>query len=1123
VRGDFSRWQFQAHDNFNGILPQQGKLLIDADGLAQTRIVNYWQQVAAHDWVGPVAAVPADEPNSFQVTGAVINPDGTVTLTVGSGRIWGDGMLVRLGGDNPTVQRAATWLEPPIVPTQGSAATVAGAQDVVVLEIWQEGINGYQMPNTLIEPALGGPDTAERLHTGTAFRLARLTPGQNCKSVTFNDSGLGKLTATLQPVTVIAGDCPIPVGGGYSGFEHRLYRLEIADLPPGSPTKFKWSRQNGGLVGRGTFTPGPNPTLAITANLVAITTANQASFYVEFEQWDAARGDWQVVCGATASLNADTLTFTNTVTFGSYPAQGNYFIRLWDGLEAISDFPIEANPNQLELGIFLQFDPDAPGLYRSRDYWTFAVRAAGIANPQTLIDHKPPEGIVYHRVPLAEITWNAAGNVLTIDDCRATITPLTSPRGCCSVQVGDGLTTFAPFTSIQAAIDSLPAGGGEVCILAGRYFEAISIASRNNVSIHGCGSHTRIASPSLGPNKGANSGAVLTILNSQDIELHSFVVEAADGDIGIELAGTAAVAVNTRLADLRRVKHGVTDVTMRELIVIASTVPAVSVEQSRVVRLEDSLIAMRDVLSKSAAVFVSGQEIHVSRNWVGPLTTAIIPAIVAADLASTSSIGAAAFTTTVPMAKAPCGIQIAGISRDIYLRYNEIEGGSGNGITLGGIILVDSKTGIQINGYIGYNPTGGTQDPCSNGNFYYPGRVTVGGQTGNVVVDGRLTDIHIENNRIRNMGLCGIGPIGFFNLKDTQEVVTVNGLWIVANEINSCLRRTLTRFTAADAVSIGYGGICLPDVTQAFIRDNIILDTGASLADPVSGIFILHGAQVEISRNQIQDTRDWSKADPNTFTGYRSGISLVMVTPLDAGAATSSAWTVSTMKIFNRQSLYQHGAPALCIQENVVDIPLGLALVVAGLGAFSILGNHFSTGGARGEITLARSVLIFNFGTPVEYPLPVAAAAEFLALLEALNAGATSSQAFQTVLGSSATIVGAIAPGPVNFSENRCSLHETFEAPRATSSIWITTFDDLGFHDNQCWLASSGLEVSCDAFLLGATVRVTGCRFQEIPQTVYLSALTFGLMNITSLNEATHPLAPLGPPALSVTTGNVVA
>jgi hypothetical protein len=91
----------------------------------------------------------------------------------------------------------------------------------------------------------------------------------------------------------------------------------------------------------------------------------------------------------------------------------------------------------------------------------------------------------------------------------------------------------------------------------------------------------------------------------------------------------------------------------------------------------------------------------------------------------------------------------------------------------------------------------------------------------------------------------------------------------------------------------------------------------------------------------------------------------------------------------------------------------------------------------------------------------------------------------------------------------------------ATASIVIYTFDDLGFHDNQCWMAAPRLEVDCDAMLVGATVRVTGCRFQEMPGTVFLSALTFGLMNITTLNEATHALAPIGPPALSVTTNNV--
>ena len=373
------------------------------------------------------------------------------------------------------------------------------------------------------------------------------------------------------------------------------------------------------------------------------------------------------------------------------------------------------------------------------------------------------------------------------------------------------------------------------------------------------------------------------------------------------------------------------------------------------------------------------------------------------------------------------------------------------------------------------------------------------------------------------MGLCGIGPIGFFNQKVTQEVVTVNGLWITANEITNCVRRTLTQYTDADSTNLGYGGICLPDVTATFIRDNLILNTGASLADPVSGIFILHGAQVEISRNQIQDTRNWSTADANTLSGYRAGISLVMVTPQDAAAAAGTSWSVNTgAYLFAKQSLYQHGAPALCIQENVVDIPLGLALVVAGLGAFSIRGNHFSTGGARGILTLARTVLVFNFGTPVEFPTPVTTAAELLALLEAVNAGVSSAQAVQTVLGSAETIVGAIAPGPVNFSQNRCSLQQSFEAPVATSSVWITTFDDLGFHDNQCWTATRERAVDVDAMLLGVTVRVTGCRFQEIPGTVYLSALTFGLMNITSLNEATHALAPI-PTPLSVTTGNVVA
>ena len=602
-----------------------------------------------------MAAVPADEPASFQITGATINADGTVALTAGSGRIWADGLLVDLGGDTATVQRTASWLRA----TNRSRRRFGGdrgrrAMDVVVLEVFQEGVNGYQLPQALLEPALGGPDTAERLHTATAFRLARLTAGQTCKSLAYSNAGLGKLTASLQPVTVIAGDCPIPAGGGYSGFEHRLYRVEIGDVNSGASSMFKWSRENGGLAGRGTFKPGPN-TLTIAANLVAITTANQPTFYVEIEQWDAARGNWQVVCGADATLNGDVLTFTAAV-YNNFPtAQGDVFFRLWDGRADVSAFPIQAAPNQLENGIFLQFDADGPGLYRPRDYWVFPVRAGGISNPQTPINAAPPEGIVYHRVPLAEITWDATGKVQKIDDCRATITPLTAPRGCCTVQVGDGLTTFAPFTSIQAAIESLPAEGGEVCVLAGRYFESINISARTNVSIHGCGHHTRIASPSFGPNQGANTGAVINVVNSQDIAMHSFVVEAAAGDIGVELAGSSTQALDPTLAAARNASTGVDNVTLRNLIVAGSDQLGVSVEQANDVSLRDSIVAIWDSASSGSAVYVSGQEIEVSGYWVGPIATAVLsPAIVGADLNSAIAVPAASFAAA-PMPP-PCGI-----------------------------------------------------------------------------------------------------------------------------------------------------------------------------------------------------------------------------------------------------------------------------------------------------------------------------------------------------------------------------------------------------------------------------------------------------------------------------------
>jgi hypothetical protein len=1095
VKGDFSRWQFHARDNFNGVLPQQGKLLIDADGIAQTRITNHWEQTAARDWVGPVAAVPATEPDAFAITRAV-NLNGTVTFTVGTGRLWADGMLVQLG-DTGTVQRTATSLEPPIVPTPGGTPA-GGDRDVVVLEVWQEGVNGYQMPQALIEPALGGPDTAERVHTGMAFRLVRLTVGQNCKNIDY-DASLGKLTATLQPVTTIKGDCPIPVGGGYSGFEHRLYRVEIADVKPNGLAVFKWSRENGGLVGRGTFDPATGK-IEITANLVAITTANQPSFYVEIEHWDSERGSWQVACGANATLNVEALQFSGPPAFGGYPAKGDVFFRLWDGTAPVSTFPVAANPNQLENGIFLQFDAEAPGLYRPRDYWVFPVRAGGISNPQTLLDHRRPEGIVYHRVPLAEITWDNTGkSAQHIEDCRAVIHPLTERRGCCTRQVGDGVASFGEYTSIQAAIESLPPEGGEVCVLAGRYFEPVTIQGRTNVSVHGCGHHTRIASPSLGRKKQANAGSVILVTASQDVEIRSLVVEADDGDIGIEVA---AFSTRTTSAEDRPLipRMRVTDVRMRDLIVIASTEPGVSVEQARDVVLDKSIIAMRDVASKSAAVFVSGQEIHVTSNWVGPATAAILPAIVINDYGFSTRNGTALSILSGSFFKAPCGIQIGGTSRDVYICWNEIERGRGNGITLGSVILVDGN-GDPVNGPSGTNPGRDPQNPCAGGDLLLLGRAVLRGRDVSTVVEGRLSGIHIESNRIRYMGLCGIGPVGFFDLSNTQEIVTVQGLWIISNEIDHCLSSTLNRVSDAQRLSTGYGGICLPDVSQAFIRDNFITNTGATLAGPVCGIFILHGIEVEISRNEILDLRTYTTEDVEQASGLRAGIEILVATPPEAPGMQLVSKNV-LVEFSQDRTVYAQGVPALCIQENVVNIPSGQALIAEGLGAFSVRGNHFATGGAVAESSgLARCVAILSAGTAPESTVYNRTA--YLKQLNNPTSGAAAGS--QMVDMGSVGLVRNVAPGPLLFSENRCSVEERFTTKSQVSSVLIVSYDDLGFHDNQCWMETTA-NVQAHVKLKSSTLRVTGCRFQEKAKLVQFSLLSAASRNIISLNEATHEI-----------------
>src|SRR5215216_3402374 len=122
MKGDFSQsnghlapLRVDPEDNFSGVLHQQGRVLLDGDWNAQTSITTHWQDQAGRDVIGPaVAAVPAGESDGFRIQSASVDASNRVELAIRPGRVWADGILAYLPGEDPNpmadVSRIATYL-----------------------------------------------------------------------------------------------------------------------------------------------------------------------------------------------------------------------------------------------------------------------------------------------------------------------------------------------------------------------------------------------------------------------------------------------------------------------------------------------------------------------------------------------------------------------------------------------------------------------------------------------------------------------------------------------------------------------------------------------------------------------------------------------------------------------------------------------------------------------------------------------------------------------------------------------------------------------------------------------------------------------------------------------------
>ena len=1217
---DNSRFTFNPWRDFAGVVMEQGRVQTDADWNEWLAEISRRIQAGTLDIMGR-AAYPPTTPYAFQIE--ITSAGSTPSISIGLGRMYVDGLLAENHGVHKNAQwdpalaelsgtpqpppsasvNAIDYSAQPYYPGAPTDVLTKSSKFLAYLDVWTRPVTWLQDPH-LIDQAIG-VDTSGRLQTVWQVRLMDAT-GQTWSCATpdaeipYPADSAGRLSTDVVP-NPSAGPCCLTTSTGYTGVENQLYRVEIHQggapnatglIGKSTGATFKWSRENASvetgvtLIAPATNTLG-NPAAQLTVlslgrdQVLGFMPGNWIEMIDESLELSGKPGELYQIdsidfAGKTITLTT-ALASTSAFSMVAPAAKSCTRIRRWDqsgtvyeedgvtvwcdlGASATGAIPVPESGTTLilENGIVVTFSlSSASGVFNVADFWSFAARTADGSVEK--LGAAPPRGIHHHYTKLSVVTLpNSA------PDCRTPWNPSNEfDCGCCTCTVGDGNESVGKYTSINTAIASLHANGGEVCILPGRYFEHVVIEN-TDVIIRGCGWQTRLASPSYeqppppaSPQAPAQASlataasglpAVITVLGSHHVQLRSFAVEAAEGEAGILLdhaAAQAPPAVNVQIEALlnkRDQNPGASnsDITIEDLVVVASTCPAIAGVDVQLLKIAGNRIVMENTRGQYPAICVSGRQMRIEHNWVG-LTNAAdandrLPASVVTDLTpppvqiQAQTQDEQTLATAGNAIVAPGGIQIGGPSQDVLVVENEIEGGSGNGITLGRFAILDANgddTG-KLTGVVVTVP-----DKCGTTHtLQLPGSIGSGSDEQALVAGGLLADILIARNRIRNMGLCGIGPVGFFNLSETKEVISIRNLAISANVISRTLLGRI-EFSEYARAAFGYGAICVPDVQNLDVSDNVVTDFGVTPGAEVCGIFILNAQTAVISRNRVIETRDWSLSTASTqesANALRGGILALLVTPAAFAApnadsaqwwqSSSSSSSSSSDTLGNAQAgavlatpVYEPGLPALRIEHNVVRVPLGAALAVLGLGPFSVVNNHFSSGGtvALAGSAAVTTVEILNLGTSIE----------FVNVIGNFSGAYTQGRTFAS--GTAKSGFTSSSNGSVLFANNICQLETRVSGQKGFASVMVASHDHVNFEGNQCWVDGSALSVALDVLAVGATLQVNGNRFQEALGSVLASGITLGGVNITCQNVSTFCLfANAANAAYLKSTSNVV-
>jgi uncharacterized protein DUF6519 len=507
---DRARVTFDQSRRYRSVVMQQGRVQLEADWNEQAEIGSDELRRDLRDVIG-VFGTPDD---GYAI--AVSNPN-IRAFTIGPGTMYIGGMRAYLpkltSGVAYPYDQQPDWLPP-------EAPDTFAPFELVYLELFEQEIGAVEDP-PLREPALGGPDTAQRLRL--MQRIHRMgSVGSNCEDAwtglvrLWRGAGLEldpdtfMLRSTGRLQVSFTGDGPPPspcdpaAEAGYLGAENQMIRVMAQALNPHTSVQnILWSFDNASSLYRVTAYDKTKQTITLATRPVDEHHTPRQGAVVELlrgvarlEPAIAAApplpGEPEIRAaepfGPTTTLAHDyhqdsrTLELNDPLPADYEPSDTNIlYVRIWEEVHALGTTPTKLGSTGLQVTV--------SGAPTAGDFWTFAVRPL---TPSEILPHRyrdapqPPEGIRRWVCPLAVIDWHSGGIVTSCREVFDNLVALTKRRqSCCIVVKPEDLRR----RTLQQIVDSATTMRGrvELCLTPGLYTLPAPLVLKVPITIEGCG------------------------------------------------------------------------------------------------------------------------------------------------------------------------------------------------------------------------------------------------------------------------------------------------------------------------------------------------------------------------------------------------------------------------------------------------------------------------------------------------------------------------------------------------------------------------------------------------------------------------------------------------------------